>query len=362
MRIAFVLAAFAVPIYAHPSMSNLLNELMAREVDDSPVDNDELMSSFNGVSDSSLTDVGRDLKKILVGKGIAQDSRSSGLTTEKYDSVPKLGSDECNKDTCCVWSYIGKDLKDLFTNTDQDHKTCNRFARQIVRLAFHDCITHAGRNKGGCDASIVNSKEENERVENKGMQEITNKLKQLYSKYDDKGISMADLIQFGASVAVHTCPGGPRYRVFMGRKDTNDANPSGLVPSPFDTADEILRKFREKSFLARNTVALVGAHTISLNNTLPGQPQDTTPTKWDQNYFAQTLDPSKAKSSIFIFQSDANLAKDSDSKSWFELFLKDKTRWDNEYAYAVIRLSLLNIYNLNDLKECSKALPLRDTD
>ncbi|KAG7128382.1 Versatile peroxidase VPL1 like protein [Verticillium longisporum] len=358
MRVAFVLAAFAVPIYAHPSMSNLLNELMARDVDDSPIVNDELLSSINGVSDSSLTDVGRDLKKILVGKGIAQDSHSSGLTTAKYDSVPKLGSDKCNKDTCCVWSYIGQDLKDLFTNPDN---SCNRFARQIIRLAFHDCIPHAGRNEGGCDASIVNSKEENGRRENQGMQEITSKLKELYGKYDDKGISMADLIQFGASVAVHTCPGGPRYRVFMGRKDTNDANPSGLVPTPFDTADDILKKFREKSFLPRSVIALLGAHTVSqqfvVNTTLAGEGQDTTPNKWDQNYFAQTLDPSKAKSPIFTFQSDTNLAKDSDSKSWFELFLKDKARWDNEYAYAVIRLSLLNIYNLNDLKECSKALP-----
>ncbi|CRK29834.1 Manganese peroxidase H4 like protein [Verticillium longisporum] len=358
MRFAYVFAALAVPIYAHPSMANLLNELMARDVDDSTINDDELMSSLNGVSDSSITDVGSALKKILVCKGTAKDTSSSGLTIAKYDNVPKLGSDKCKKDTCCVWHYIGKDLKDLFTNPDG---SCNRFARQIIRLGFHDCITHAGPNKGGCDASIVNSKEENGRPENKGMQEITNKLKELYGKYDDNGISMADLIQFGASVAVHTCPGGPRYRVFMGRNDTNDANPSGLVPSPSDTADDILEKFRNKSFLPRNVIALLGAHTVSqqfvVNTKLAGEGQDSTPTKWDTKYFEQTLDQSKAPKNVFTFQSDINLATDSDSKSWFKVFRDNKERWDYEYACAAIRLSLLNVYNLHGLTECSKALP-----
>ncbi|KAG7140771.1 Versatile peroxidase VPL1 like protein [Verticillium longisporum] len=352
MRFAYVFAALAVPIYAHPSMNNLVNELMSRQADDSTLENDEIAADLHKVSDSSLTSVGQEIRDLLARKGNPQ-------TTEHYGSVPDLGSDKCQKDTCCVWSYIGKEMRDTFLNPDD---SCNRFARQMVRLGFHDCITHEGRGKGGCDGSVVNSKDENARVENKGMQEITSKLKQWFNKYEKYGITMADLIQFGASVAVHTCPGGPSCKVFMGRQDTNDANPPNLVPTPFDTAEELIKKFKAKSLDEQSLASLVGSHTISqqfvVDPKRAGDPQDSTPTKWDQKYYVQTLDQSKAPSNVFSFASDINLAKDKVGQTWFQIFATDKDRWDNAYCYGFIRLSLLGTYNLNDLHDCSKALPV----
>lgn len=60
------------------------------------------------------------------------------------------------------------------------------------------------------------------------------------------------------------------------------------------------------------------------------------------------------------FASDINLAKHPRSASeWAEFSnpSSGQNHWNEDYAKAYTRLSLLGVNNINDLKECTKVLP-----
>lgn len=74
----------------------------------------------------------------------------NGTTCETFEEYtpPKKDTIGCEKDTCCIWSYIKDDLVPLFTECDG---TCNDIARASVRFGFHDAaawhqnLTHGGK-------------------------------------------------------------------------------------------------------------------------------------------------------------------------------------------------------------------------
>lgn len=81
-----------------------------------------------------------------------------------------------------VWNEVSKELTTLFLSDGQ----CNRDARVAIRLNFHDCgawKTSLGAT-GGCDGSVVLNEEENARIENRGLQDISIKIKNLATKYE----------------------------------------------------------------------------------------------------------------------------------------------------------------------------------
>lgn len=148
------------------------------------------------------------------------------------------------------------------------------------------------------------------RTENNGLQTIAAQMQVWYDTYASYGISMADLIQFAANVAVVVCPLGPRTRTFVGRADNSSASPEGLLPSAASDAATLVELFQNKTIGPHGLVALVGAHTTSVqfHNDLAnaGVPQDSSPGVWDVRFYPETLET--PVEGVFTFASDLALS------------------------------------------------------
>lgn len=190
---------------------------------------------------------------------------------------------------------------------------CNNLARAAIRLGFHDAGTWSsdlaaqGQDFGGADGSIILSGTELSRPENRGLQQIAAQMQKWQTKF---GVSMADLIQFGAIHAVVSCPLGPRIRFFAGRKDSRVPAVEGLLPSVTAKADDLISLFRAKTIEPHELTALLGAHSTStqrfVDTSLAGRPQDSTPGVWDVKYYNETIQTRPRR--IFRLQSDTALA------------------------------------------------------
>ena len=307
----------------------------------------ELLGDLVSLKDDKLTEVGKDIKSILLGKG-------DGQSDDAY-AFPKLESKECKEDKCCVWKYINEELFEMMQSGGQ----CNDFARASIRMGFHDAAAWDKDSPyGGADGSLLLS-DEMTRIENSAMAAHGDTVKGIFNKYKAYGIGMADLIQACAKVGVLSCPGGPRIRLFIGRKDDSKAAPTGKLPPPFFSADQSIDLFKAKTVSPAGLVALLGAHTASKNHN-PGLganlPQDKTPGKWDTEYFKETLQ-ANASAGVIRFQADVNLAQSSKTSAVFKQFQAQKGSWDEAYAREYIRMSLMGVKTINQLTECSKAMP-----
>lgn len=97
-----------------------------------------------------------------------------------------IGAKEASADsaTCPeVWNYIANELKYEFID---EYGFCNNYARQSVRIPFHDCFPG-----GGCDGSIVLTDECFTRPENARLIPICAKLRDVANRYK---VGVADLI------------------------------------------------------------------------------------------------------------------------------------------------------------------------
>jgi len=178
----------------------------------------------------------------------------------------------------------------------------------------------------------------------------------------------------------HAFLSGPRIRTFVGRPDSHIPCEDGLLPNPFDTADNLIELFRRKTIEPYGLAALLGAHSASrqfhLDPSRWGFPQDSTPGVWDVLFYKQTL--GRAPPDILRFPSDVLLAEDPRIYPAFSAFASHggQGRWNavsfvlyqwstekyanilgQGYAREYVRLSLLGVYNINNLTDCSHVLP-----
>lgn len=284
--------------YAFPGFDKLLRELARRQ--DAP----QSRQMIGDLVEGATTEVGRRVRDCLLGdescevttqkvviSAISIRTKSPiRLTTQAYSPPGPLNSTACRRDTCCVWDYIQNDLTEIFIENDG---TCNRLARQAVRLGFHDAGAWSRTSRtGGADGSLLLSSNEISRPVNNGMQDIRDVGLEILDRYQDFGISAGDLVQFMHNVAVVICPLGPRMLTFVGRTD-NDESPAGLLPTDDLSADRMIEVFANKTFGTRDLVALVGAHTTAeqffVDTNRAGAPLDTTPGVWDINYYQEVL-------------------------------------------------------------------------
>ncbi|PHH51286.1 Peroxidase [Ceratocystis fimbriata CBS 114723] len=357
-RVLSLALAAAQPGLTHPGMKKVLSEI--REISKRstmPTDSTELIGDLATLSDGELTATGALIKSIILNQA---DPESYEANTVSAD----ISSAECKEDTCCIWSHIADEMHALFTSPSG---RCTKWARFAIRLGFHDAGSwDKSSPNGGADGSIVLAPEERARGENGGLVAMIEQTQAWYTKYhDDMGydsVTMADLIQLGANVATVTCPLGPRVRTFVGRKDSSLPAPTGLLPSPFASAESLIQLFADKTIGSRGLVALVGAHTTSQQTTVDPQraldPQDSTPGVWDTLYYGQTLSQNPPPR-VFRFQSDLNLAAHEQTSGDFQAFAgrNGQALWNRDYAREYVRLSLLGVNNINDLQECTKVLP-----
>lgn len=309
---------------AHPGMGSQMTDIRRLASKQARQASKELLGDLKTLADAKLTPIAKDIKAILLDQKSAE---SSSIDT----SIPAgaIGSAACKADPCCHWKWLSYEMTARFNGTSG---RCNKFARQAVRLGFHDAgVWSKDSGYGGADGSILLSNEMS-RVDNNGLAVIAEQTNKWYNKYGQYGMSMADIIQFGANVAAVVCPLGPRVRSFVGRKDSSKAGPTGLLPGEKDSADTLIKLFAAKMIDAHDLVALVGAHTTSqqhfVDTTRDGDPQDTTPGVWDIAFYPQTTSNPPVR--VIKFQSDINLSKDSrTSGEWAEF--SDRTLGQNHW-------------------------------
>ncbi|KAK3335833.1 heme peroxidase [Cercophora scortea] len=338
----------------YPGMKATMNKLLNLKSKDC-CKSDELLGDLVWLEKHQYSHVGRDIAKILGGD-------LSGESNEYYSrQLPPLGSRGCARDTCCVWQYIAYDMERLFRSHDG---TCTDAARAAIRLGFHDSAgwsKSTGRH-GGADGSIVFCPEELRRESNRGLEEIVEQTRYWYEKYRYYGISMADLIQLGANVATVICPLGPRIRTFVGRCDHPYPARDGLLPSPYDDPHSLIELFRQKTIEPHGLAALLGAHSTSqqryFNRGQSGLPQDSTPGVWDVLYYYETLHGAP-KDNVYSLPSDILLSEDYRIFPQYKAFAGPggQEYWNYDYAREYVRVSLLGVYNINNLTDCSKVLP-----
>ncbi|KAI1141736.1 putative class II peroxidase [Hypoxylon sp. FL0543] len=352
MKISTLLAGIVAPqALAYPGMGNTMAEIQARGDHALQRRSTELLGDLTTTSDSNLTPQGSAIKSILQGGSAIANSNT-------YNPPGKLTSDACKKSVLCIWYYIVQDLKTTFT----DSSGCTDLGRGAIRQGFHDAATWDKHSAyGGADGSLLLSNEL-DRSDNRGLEDIGAQTKTWYNKYKSYGIGMADLIQTAAMTATVCCPGGPRIRLFIGRKDDSRAGPTGKLPDQSQDAKALIDLFAAKTFTSNDLVALVGAHTAAtqkyVDTSRSGASQDTTPSVWDNKFYSETI--AGDNKTILIFHSDKSISNYSATKDQFKTFAgsNGKSLWSPAYAQAYFRMSLLGVNNLNNLTEITQVLPL----
>lgn len=165
---------------------------------------------------------------------------------------------------------------------------------------------------------------------------------------------------FGGLHAIVTCPGGPRVQTYIGRTDSSNAAPHGLLPDVNADAAVLSQLFKDKGFSDRDLAALLGAHSTSnqfnfkTDNGQAGLPQDSTPGKWDVRYYAETLNPPQG---IVVFPSDSKLARFGQVGEEFRGFVNNQGKWTGKFADAMGKMALFGSQGTNGMVDCTDALP-----
>jgi hypothetical protein len=373
LLLACLLATNALESMARPTAEAIMQALAKRQevaADGEQIDvqepptgledpNEDNRRMIGDLKQGATTPVGQSIQNILLRTESAEGTKS------RYIPPGLLGSKKCKADTCCVWAYVSLAMSLKFTGPTG---RCNDMARAAIRLGFHDAgtwsssLAASGQDFGGADGSIVLSGSEVNRPENNGLQAI---IQQMATWQKQFGVSMADLIQYGANHAVVTCPLGPRIRSFVGRKDSKTPAPDGLLPDAKASADSLISLFEDKTISGHELAALLGAHSTSkqffFDKTRAGAPQDGTPGVWDVRFYNQTLETAGVPKKVFRIPSDVVLAQHPSMANEWTKFRQPNNvgqrHWNEDYATAYTRLSLLGVNNINNLTECTKTLP-----
>ena len=140
-----------------------------------------------------------------------------------------FGNNQQQAECPAVWNQISETLTQQFLADGQ----CTDSARAAIRSSFHDCFP------GSCDGSLILA-DECSKSENRGLERLCSNLANVASQ---TSVGVADLIQFAAAHAVKTCPGGPTIPVYVGRKDSSEANAYSILPSAFAKGGDLVRLF-----------------------------------------------------------------------------------------------------------------------
>ncbi|KAK9229099.1 hypothetical protein WN944_022056 [Citrus x changshan-huyou] len=147
------------------------------------------------------------------------------------------------------------------------HKSRSDVAPALLRLVFHDCFIE------GCDASIllddaegVDSEKKSPPNESLKGYDVINIIKEELEEICPGVVSCADILALAAREGV-VLAGGPFYPLYTGRKDSRlaFADIATLeLPSPNADLSETLASFASRGFDLRETVTLLGAHSIGV--------------------------------------------------------------------------------------------------
>ncbi|KZT73746.1 class II peroxidase [Daedalea quercina L-15889] len=254
---------------------------------------------------------------------------------------------------------------------------CNDQAREAIRLTFHDAVgrSHALKSSGafeggGADGSIIwFANVELADPANDGLEDIVLALKDVA---DNHNVSYGDIIQFAGAVGLSNCPGSPRLAFYAGRPDPVAPSPSGLIPSPTDSADVLLARMSDAGFTAEETVALLAAHSVARQKTIdpsvPNMPLDSTPEVFDTQFYTEmllkgTCYPGRGRSAAEVksplkstmrLASDAAVAQHASTAGTWRALADNPGAMQTAFREAMQKLATQGHTNLTD---CSSVIP-----
>ncbi|KAJ6527864.1 putative versatile peroxidase [Mycena vulgaris] len=271
---------------------------------------------------------------------------------------------------CCVLFPILDDIQEnLF-----DGGECGEEVHESLRLTFHDAIGFSpSAGGGGADGSIFYFDAiETAFAANNGIDDIIDIQAPFINAHN---ITAGDFIQFAGAVGVSNCPGAPRVPFFLGRPIATAASPPGLVPEPFDTITDILKRFAEVHFSPAEVVALLASHTIAaadhVDVTIPGTPFDSTPGIFDTQLFIETQlrgtlfpgtgnNPGEVQSPLegeIRLNSDAQLARDPRTACIWQSFAANQGKLQKEFAAAMAKMAIIG-QDQRKMVDCSDVIPV----
>ncbi|GFZ18223.1 peroxidase 2 [Actinidia rufa] len=149
---------------------------------------------------------------------------------------------------------------------EQARRSDARIGAKLIRLHFHDCFVN------GCDGSLlldnadgINTEKDEVPNETVAGYDVVDDIKTALENVCPGVVSCSDILALASQISV-TLDGGPSnpWEVQFGRRDSTTANSAGTsaIPGPFDTFDQIRKKFSDVGLGSTDMVALSGAHTI----------------------------------------------------------------------------------------------------
>ncbi|KAJ4843569.1 hypothetical protein Tsubulata_040938 [Turnera subulata] len=192
---------------------------------------------------------------------VYEEEEGDGDGEGEYSSPPQPLEYDFYSDSCPQAQLI---IQELVRGLS---KLRSSVAPSLLRLVFHDCFIQ------GCDASVLldaanGIDSEKDSPPNQGLRgfDIIDIIKSEIEKECPGIVSCSDILVLAAREAVIQA-GGPFYPLQTGRRDSTDsfgAEATKDLPSPHSDLDETLAIFSSRGFDERETVSLLGAHSIGV--------------------------------------------------------------------------------------------------
>ncbi|EUC31955.1 class II peroxidase [Bipolaris zeicola 26-R-13] len=241
-----------------------------------------------------------------------------------------------------VWTDVAASFEKQLTS-------CGKFAHTLIRLAFHDC-------NSGCDGSIILT-DECSATQNRGLNDTCNTLRSMRTQFN---VGAADIIQFGAALAISACPLGPRVQAFVGRPDKAEAAPVGSLLESSDSPEKLIADFRALGISAKEMIALLGTHSVAVqlfdDPKQAGKGLDSTPSRYDTLYYNQT----KFRTAPYTLQSDFALAHFNETADIWDSFIDSTDAWTQAFVPAWFKMSTVGV-DTSNLQDCSGLVPASKT-
>ncbi|KAF7377242.1 Peroxidase [Mycena sanguinolenta] len=282
------------------------------------------------------------------------------------------GKTVANKACCALFPV----LEDIQANMFDLDEPCGDAAHTALRVAFHDAIGFSNTRRSfgtGADGSIfIFAETELAFDANLGIADAFNLEAPFIAKHN---ISVADFIQFAASVSLTECPGVVRPTFMFGRVDAKFPAPDGTVPEPFDPVSTILARMADAGFSPAEVVALLASHSIAgaddVDPTISGVPFDSTPSVFDTQFFVETqlrgtLFPGTSRNQGEAMSpmhgeirllSDSNLARDPATACLWQANVNNQAHMASSFQAAFAKMQVLG-QDVSKMVDCSDVIPV----
>ncbi|KAJ7635374.1 manganese peroxidase 1 [Roridomyces roridus] len=292
---------------------------------------------------------------------------ANGASTTRRATCPD-GKNSAKNVECCALFPV---LEDIQTNMFGD-SGCADAAHAALRVAFHDSIgfstTDASKGTGADGSIFIFGETELHYDANLGIADAFNLEAPFIAR---NNISVADFIQFAATVSLTKCPGVAQPPFLFGRVDATAPAPEGTVPEPFQSAADILARMADAGLTPADTVALLASHSIAgaddVDPDASGVPFDSTPALFDTQFFLETLlngtipGPNQGQVSSPIqgelrLQSDFVLAHDDATACIWQGLVNNQQAMAQAFQQSFLKMGILG-QDASKLVDCSDVIP-----